>query len=70
MQDVNFLESSSEKCLKVKEYRLPEEMIRTDKKFEKGDQIIIKGTVPTPFNESITVNLMYRALESNKECLY
>nr|CAD2204225.1 unnamed protein product [Meloidogyne enterolobii] len=42
-------------------------MIRTDKKFVKGDQIIIKGQVPNPFNESITVNLMYRALESNRE---
>jgi len=61
------LESTYEKCLKVKEYVLPEEMIRTDKRLVEGDQIIIKGQVPNPFNGNITVNLMHRALVATSD---
>jgi len=61
---VNFLDSTSEKCLQVKEYKLPSNIAKTNKKLVEGDQIIIKGTVPNPFNETtITVCLMHRALE-------
>uniref|UniRef100_A0A915NQ04 Galectin n=1 Tax=Meloidogyne floridensis TaxID=298350 RepID=A0A915NQ04_9BILA len=64
IQDVNFLDSTSEKCLQVKEYKLPSNIAKTNKKLVEGDQIIIKGTVPNPFNETtITVCLMHRALE-------
>jgi len=39
-------------------------MAKTDKRLVQGDQIIIKGQVPNPFNETtITVCLMHRALE-------
>uniref|UniRef100_A0A915P2N8 PDZ domain-containing protein n=1 Tax=Meloidogyne floridensis TaxID=298350 RepID=A0A915P2N8_9BILA len=64
IQNVKFLESTSKKCLKVKEYKLPSNMAKTDKRLVQGDQIIIKGQVPNPFNETtITVCLMHRALE-------
>ena len=64
------MESTSEKCLQVKEYKLPENIAKTNKKLVEGEQIIIKGTVPNPFNGSVTVSLMHRAIESNKDCLY
>uniref|UniRef100_A0A914KHP1 Galectin n=1 Tax=Meloidogyne incognita TaxID=6306 RepID=A0A914KHP1_MELIC len=37
-------------------------MAKTNKRLVEGDQIIIKGQVPNPFNGNITVNLMHRAL--------
>nr|CAD2158242.1 unnamed protein product [Meloidogyne enterolobii] len=64
LQDVKFLEVNDKKCLKVKEYVLPSNIAKTDKGLVEGDQIIIKGQVPNPFNETtITVCLMHRALE-------
>uniref|UniRef100_A0A915P7J1 PDZ domain-containing protein n=1 Tax=Meloidogyne floridensis TaxID=298350 RepID=A0A915P7J1_9BILA len=65
IQDVKFLESTSKKCLQVKEYKLPSNMAKTNKRLVEGDQIIIKGQVPNPFNGNITVNLMHRALNGN-----
>ncbi|CAK5077906.1 unnamed protein product [Meloidogyne enterolobii] len=67
IQDIDFLESTSEKCLLVEEYKLPSTIIRTEK-LEKGDQIIIKGQVPNPFSGSIFVTLMHRTLAMNLEC--
>lgn len=68
---------SSPKCKELEKntkefppYKIPSNLKMLTGGLGKTNEIIIKGKIPTPFNQPIKVYLLHKALEWNKDCLF